>query len=226
VRRVVLFEDEFTLYRQPRIAQSWEQAGKPQPRAERGHRANSTSRIIGALNAFSGAVHCKQTSRVGIRALARFLQSIAEAYPNAETTWMVVDNWPMPLHPDVMAALTPEQTQLHWPIHLPATWPTEASPKMRQRKLDLPIRLVPLPTYASWCNPIEKLWRLLRQERIHLHHFEDQWAELKRKVHQSLVPWRVRMPKFDAHRRAFWQEECGANGRKSIRQRCVREPQS
>ncbi len=35
--------------------------------------------------------------------------------------------------------------------------------------LALPIRLVPLPTYASWLNPIEKLWRWLRQDVVHLH---------------------------------------------------------
>ena len=33
----------------------------------------------------------------------------------------------------------------------------------------MPIQLVPLPTYASWCNPIEKVWRKLRQELTHLH---------------------------------------------------------
>ena len=39
----------------------------------------------------------------------------------------------------------------------------------------LPIQLVPLPTYASWCNPIEKLWRQLRQELLHLHRFADRF---------------------------------------------------
>jgi len=33
----------------------------------------------------------------------------------------------------------------------------------------LPIQLVLLPTYASWCNPIEKLWRKLKQAVLHLH---------------------------------------------------------
>jgi hypothetical protein len=30
-----------------------------------------------------------------------------------------------------------------------------------------------LPTYAPWLNRIEKLWRYLRQEVLHLHQEED-----------------------------------------------------
>ena len=33
----------------------------------------------------------------------------------------------------------------------------------------LPIEILQLPTYASWTNPIEKLWRWARQSVIHLH---------------------------------------------------------
>jgi transposase len=40
-------------------------------------------------------------------------------------------------------------------------------------KLQLPIQLVPLPTYASWCNAIEKVWRKLRDELGHLHPWAD-----------------------------------------------------
>lgn len=48
--------------------------------------------------------------------------------------------------------------------------------------LDLPIQLLPLPTYASWCNPIEKLWRMLRQEELHLHRLADDWNAIKQRV--------------------------------------------
>jgi len=30
----------------------------------------------------------------------------------------------------------------------------------------LPIQIVQLPTYASWTNPIEKLWRKLKAEMV------------------------------------------------------------
>jgi transposase len=47
---------------------------------------------------------------------------------------------------------------------------------------ELPIQLVFLPTYASWLNPIEKLWRWLRQEVLHLHRLSDDWPALKQAV--------------------------------------------
>jgi len=31
--------------------------------------------------------------------------------------------------------------------------------------------LVPLPTYGSWTGPIERLWRWLKQEVLHLHSY-------------------------------------------------------
>jgi hypothetical protein len=67
-----------------------------------------------------------------------------------------------------------------WPPKLPPNWSIEASPKAKQ--LNLPICLLPLPTYASWTNPIEKLWRHLRQEVLHLHRFEDDWDATKQAV--------------------------------------------
>ncbi|MCB8937396.1 MAG: transposase [Ardenticatenaceae bacterium] len=46
----------------------------------------------------------------------------------------------------------------------------------------MPVQLLPLPTYASWLNPIEKLWRWLKQEVLHLHRFSDDWPELREVV--------------------------------------------
>ena len=40
-------------------------------------------------------------------------------------------------------------------------------------------RILELPTYASWLNPIEKLWRWLQQDVLHLHRLCDDWQALK-----------------------------------------------
>jgi len=59
-----------------------------------------------------------------------------------------------------------------FPIHVPSNWPDEPSSKAKRevekRKAKgnakdekLPIKILQLPTYASWANPIEKLWRCL-----------------------------------------------------------------
>ena len=42
--------------------------------------------------------------------------------------------------------------------------------------------LVPLPTYASWLNPIEKLWGYSRQSVTHLHRWADDRAGLKQQL--------------------------------------------
>lgn len=85
------------------------------------------------------------------------------------------DNWPIHFHPDVIAAL--EAHRAPTPLPVPLCWPPE--PISKARRLNLPIQLVALPTYASWCNPIEKRWRWLKQEVIHLHGYAERWKELQ-----------------------------------------------
>jgi hypothetical protein len=46
----------------------------------------------------------------------------------------------------------------------------------------LPIQIVPLPTYASWTNPIEKLWRKLRQDVTHLHPWANDLSLLRAQI--------------------------------------------
>lgn len=39
-----------------------------------------------------------------------------------------------------------------------------------------------LPTYAPWLNPIEKLWRWLRQDVLKLHRLAGDWPALRQRV--------------------------------------------
>ena len=43
-----------------------------------------------------------------------------------------------------------------------------------------------LPTYAPWLNPIEKLWRWLRQDVLKMHRLASRWSELKERVRTFL----------------------------------------
>ena len=43
-----------------------------------------------------------------------------------------------------------------------------------------------LPTYAPWLNPIEKLWRWLRQDVLKLIHLTDDWRTLRARVNAFL----------------------------------------
>lgn len=181
-RYVLLYLDELTFYRQPTLASAYEAAGPQQPLAYRSHRSDSASRILGALNALTGQVHYRQRSAITLPTLAGFWDDLRAAYPTVETIYVVLDNWPIHFHPDVLAPLQPQR--FPWAPKVPPTWPTQPSAKARHDTL--PIQLLCLPTYASWLNPIEKLWRWLSQDCLHLHRLADEWAALKAKVNAFL----------------------------------------
>jgi len=177
VARIALFTDEFTLYRHPSLAQDYECAGHTQPLAELGHKSNYIWRIAAGLNAWTGQVVYEMARYMDVAHLTRFYQKLVQTFPDQEIL-LIQDNWPVHYHEDLLAAL--QIQSFPWGIHRPANW----KPKARRRiqRLNLPIRLLFLPTYASWTNPIEKLWRLLKQEVLHLHRYEDDWPALKQRV--------------------------------------------
>ncbi len=43
-----------------------------------------------------------------------------------------------------------------------------------------------LPTYAPWLNPIEKLWRWVRQDALYLHRDAGDWNTLQQHLHAFL----------------------------------------
>ncbi|HEU5102636.1 MAG TPA: transposase [Roseiflexaceae bacterium] len=178
-RFVLVYLDEVTIERQPSLAPAYHARGRrEQPRARRSWSANTETRVVATLAAHDGRVVFRR-GRVSIDALVAFYQQLRAAYPDAERIYVVQDNWPVHFHPDVLVALEPQQTR--WPLPRPKSWAATAS-KRAERKwahLKLPIQLVPLPTYASWCNPIEKLWRKLRQDLTHLHLWADELPELR-----------------------------------------------
>ncbi len=177
-RYVFLYLDEFTYTRQPTLAHDYEQRGRFQPLAQRSYRSDTQFRGIGALNAVTGQVTYRQASKIKLPFLSDFYAVLRQTYPKAETIYVAQDNWPVHVHPDVVVRLEPQHSPF-WPI-VPSNWPTE--PRVRAVRDNLPIQLVFLPTYASWLNPIEKLWRWLRQDVLHLHRLADDWPTLKQRV--------------------------------------------
>jgi len=175
---VVLFQDEMAYYRQPAVSTAYERRGSAQALAERSWRANSAWRIVATLNAFTGQVIYHQGSHISIPTLVGFYQTVCDTYRGQGTIYMVQDNWPIHFHPDVLAALEPQW--LPWPSHVPGHW--RETPRRTAQHLNLPIQLIALPAYAPWTNPIEKLWRWLRQDVLHLHRYADLWDDLKRRV--------------------------------------------
>lgn len=176
---VVVYLDEVSIERQPTLANDYEERGPEQPRARRSHSSDTLTRVVATLDPADGRVVWRRGSKITLRTLVQFYQDLRAAYPAAERIYVVQDNWPVHTHPDVLAALEPQTTPFAW--HRPGHWPTQPSAAAVKRwgQLQLPIQIVPLPTYASWLNPIEKLWRKLRQEVTHLHRWADDLPRLR-----------------------------------------------
>ena len=149
----LVFLDEVTYYRLPDKAPVYHRTATAQPRLAGAARANTQTRVVAALNGYTGQVTYLQRSCIGEQALRTFYQHLRHAYPKAQTIYVVQDNWPTHKLPTVLAELA---TQRCTPLFL--------------------------PTYASWLNPIEKLWRWLRQTVLHAHPYAEALDTLRQQV--------------------------------------------
>ena len=156
---VLVFLDEMGYYRWPQATAVWTLAAPAQiPQAERQGVKQQQWRVIGALNALSGQVDYLDAYRVGRARVIEFYRRLEQRYHWASHLYVVQDNWSIHRHEDVLEAL--------------ATMPR--------------IEPVWLPTYAPWLNPIEKLWRWLKQSVIKMHRLAAAWPELRRRVNTFL----------------------------------------
>ncbi len=132
-------------------------AGAP-PLADRRGANQGLWRLIGGLNALTGQVHYLDAYIVGRAKVIEFYGQLVEAYPRARRLYVIQDNWSIHTHADVLAALQ------EWPQVEPI-W---------------------LPTYAPWLNPIEKLWRWLRQDVLKMHRLAEDWLAVRGRVREFL----------------------------------------
>jgi transposase len=158
-RRALLFLDEMGYTRWPDAARDWMLGAPAAPtRARRAGPNNRQQRIVGALNALTGQVDFLDDYLVGRKQLGIFYRQLDRVYAWAERVYLVEDNWSIHAHPDVQAVLT-----------------------------EVPrLEVVWLPTYAPWLNPIEKLWRWLREDLLKLHQLADDWPTLRGRVNAFL----------------------------------------
>jgi transposase len=119
---------------------------------------NQQWRTIGTLNALTGQVNYLDGYIVGRQQVIQFYSQLDRAYPTVDCLYVIQDNWNIHTHPDVLTAL--------------ARYPR--------------IKPVWLPTYAPWLNPIEKLWRWLRQDILKMHRWVEDWPRVKQRVHDFL----------------------------------------
>lgn len=164
---VLVFLDEMGYHRWAEPGPAWTaQAPAPPAVARRGGPNNQQWRLVGGLNPVTGQVLVRDGYKVGRAKLCEFWQALVETYPQARRLYVVLDNWSIHRHPEVTTAL--------------AQYP--------------PLELVWLPTYAPWLNPIEKLWRWLRQELLTLHRGAEHWEEFRQQVRDWLGQFAVGSP--------------------------------
>lgn len=157
---VTVFLDEMGYSIWPDPAADWT-AGPPHapPEAARQKANNGLWRIVGALDASSGQVTYLDNYIVGRQKIIEMYRRLADTYPAADIIYVVQDNWSIHRHPDVLEAL--------------ADYPR--------------IKPLWLPTYAPWLNPIEKLWRWLKEDILKLHRLAGNWPTLRKRVHDFLA---------------------------------------
>ena len=176
---VVLYQDEFSFNLQPTLAKDWTQTGTKHPLARQSYHTQETCYGIGAVNPHTGDVVYQQVKSCTVVALHTFYTQICQRYPKAERIYLIQDNRAIHFHANLLAALLPQTREFEKPT--PPKWTGKPSKKIG-RLAKLPIEILQLPTYASWTNPIEKLWRWARQSVIHLHRLSNDWQALQNKV--------------------------------------------
>jgi transposase len=96
-----------------------------------------------------------QRAHFRLPALRDFFAQVAAADPAAARIDIALDNWPVHFHP------------------------------ARLGSLPSPVAFLRLPTHAPWTNPVEKVWRRLRQERLHPYPHAADWHLLDGGLLQS-----------------------------------------
>jgi hypothetical protein len=156
---VLVFLDEMGYSVWPEAAADWCAAAPTEPPlADRKKSPNGLWRIAGALNALTGEVTYIDGYIVGRAKVIELYWRLVQTYPQAQQIYVVQDNWSIHTHPDVLEAL-------------------QGYPQ---------IKPVWLPTYAPWLNPIEKLWRWLRQDILKLHRLAGDKKGLRQRVNDFL----------------------------------------
>jgi len=157
----LFYADEATFYRLPHPGRSWSErqgGGTHQPKAPHTAGANTKRRMLAALDAVTGEVVAQTGKVLGVRAICAFLGRLRQSVGPEVRLVLVWDNWPVHTHPEVRQAAEAQR-----------------------------IELLYTPTYAPWTNPVEKLWKKLRHDVLHLHRWSHAWSELRRHVENYLA---------------------------------------
>jgi hypothetical protein len=154
-RVVLLYLDEHLVGRYPTVARCYSSTGAPGMEARQYAGYNSMLRIVGCLDAASGAVIAKRYGSVNVDNFLKFLQLVEKQYPDVEVLYIALDNWSVHIHERVLPALQARQSK---------------------------IQLLFQPTYAPWTNPIEKVWLRFNEDVSHMHPHWAKWQPWRLRI--------------------------------------------
>jgi DDE superfamily endonuclease len=154
-RVVLLYLDEHLVGRYPTVARCYSSTGAPGMRASQYAGYNSMLRIVGCLDAASGAVLAKRYGSVTVPNFLKFLQLVEQQYPDAEVIYLALDNWTVHVNERVLPALQARQSK---------------------------IQLLFQPTYAPWTNPMEKGWLRFNEDVSHMHPHWAKWQPWRLRI--------------------------------------------
>lgn len=157
-QEVVLYVDELSFYRRPELTGG----GVYYPTGEEpvfrvAPGYNTRYRLGGAMDMLSGKVIWVEGKIVGVDALGLLLSRVRHSYGEVMRISVIWGNWPVHYQQDVLAKASELNIELLW-----------------------------LPTYAPWTNPIEKLWRWLKQSVLHNHQLAAHFELLKEQARTFL----------------------------------------
>lgn len=156
---VTVFWDQMGYTRWPQPGLNWGPSAPAEPpETDCQQSPAGLWRVIGAMNAINGRVHFLDNYIVGREQVLKMYDLLNGSYHRARRIYVVQDNWSIHSHPDVQEGLA----------QMPRIEP------------------VWLPTYAPWLNPIEKLWRWLRQDVLKLHRLANDFGALRQRVRDFL----------------------------------------
>ena len=153
---VILFQDELTYYSQQNEGLKYGSVGQEPPYVAHGVAENKMTRIGAVMDGLTGEVIYIQADKFGKLAMADLYQRIRQHYPQRKV-FVVQDNCPFHYCDNVLA--------------------------MADEQDIIPVFL---PTYASWLNPIEKLWRWLKADILRGHEFAHDPLQLRQVVAEFL----------------------------------------
>ena len=164
-RVVLLYLDEHLVGRYPTVARCYSSTGAPGMQARQYAGYNSMLRIIGCLDAATGAVIAKRSGSVTVPNFLKFLQLVEAQSPEAQGIYIVLDNWSVHINERVLPALQARQSK---------------------------IQLVFQPTYAPWTHPMEKVWLRFNEDVSHMHPHWAKWHPWRLRIDDWIA--QVRSP--------------------------------